>query len=395
VKIIRRNGATSNILRVKILDTAQGNNGGKTGLAANSGGLITTAGLIISTICDNEASATVYTAAASHVQTIATLGTFAAPSASCCRFAEVDPTNHPGLYEIQFPDARFAVAGAKSLVVTISGASGAAQCDAEVQLDAFDLDSANPAVNVSQWSGQAVVLDVNNNPSVSANIKRSGTAQAGANNTITLDAGASAVDGSYVGAIISTGSDVRTITGYLGSTKVATIDRAWSTNPTGASSFVIHSASEAALNSNLQVIAASVAAGVTVSTNNDKSGYSLGQAFPANFAALGISSGGHIQTVDTLTTYSGNTPQTGDAYARIGASGAGLTAVALVSTGLGAVLVDGVSLPTALEYVAASTAGKLSGAGTNTEVFVGLDGATTRLTATVDASGNRSAVVYN
>src|ERR1043166_8084638 len=34
-----------------------------------------------------------------------------------------------------------------------------------------------------------------------------------------------------------------------------------------------------------------------------------------------------VTLADTLTTYTGNTPQTGDAYARIGAAGAGLTAV--------------------------------------------------------------------
>ena len=34
-----------------------------------------------------------------------------------------------------------------------------------------------------------------------------------------------------------------------------------------------------------------------------------------------------IGTVDTLTTYTGNTPQTGDAFARLGAAGAGLTAL--------------------------------------------------------------------
>lgn len=34
-----------------------------------------------------------------------------------------------------------------------------------------------------------------------------------------------------------------------------------------------------------------------------------------------------VELVDTLTTYTGNTPQTGDAYARIGANGAGLSAV--------------------------------------------------------------------
>jgi hypothetical protein len=49
---------------------------------------------------------------------------------------------------------------------------------------------------------------------------------------------------------------------------------------------------------------------------------------PANFAALLISVGGHISNVDTLATYTGNTVQTGDSYARLGAAGAGLTALA-------------------------------------------------------------------
>jgi hypothetical protein len=48
---------------------------------------------------------------------------------------------------------------------------------------------------------------------------------------------------------------------------------------------------------------------------------------PANFSALGISGGGHVSNVDTLTTYTGNTPQTGDAFALVGTAGAGLTAL--------------------------------------------------------------------
>ncbi len=58
---------------------------------------------------------------------------------------------------------------------------------------------------------------------------------------------------------------------------------------------------------------------------------------PANFTALGISAGGHVLTVDTLTTYTGNTPQTGDAFARIGATGSGLTSLAPASTALSTV----------------------------------------------------------
>lgn len=50
-------------------------------------------------------------------------------------------------------------------------------------------------------------------------------------------------------------------------------------------------------------------------------------ALPTNFSALSIGAGGHITNVDTLTTYTGNTPQTGDSFARIGVNGAGLTAI--------------------------------------------------------------------
>lgn len=39
-------------------------------------------------------------------------------------------------------------------------------------------------------------------------------------------------------------------------------------------------------------------------------------------------------TVGTLTTYTGNTPQTGDSYARIGATGSGLTSLAPAATAL-------------------------------------------------------------
>lgn len=41
-----------------------------------------------------------------------------------------------------------------------------------------------------------------------------------------------------------------------------------------------------------------------------------------------------IGTIDTLTTYTGNTPQTGDAFARIGATGSGLTSLAPSATAI-------------------------------------------------------------
>ena len=55
----------------------------------------------------------------------------------------------------------------------------------------------------------------------------------------------------------------------------------------------------------------SVTAAVTVETNNDKTGYSLTQVFPANFAALGINSSGHVSRVTLVDTTTTNTDMRG------------------------------------------------------------------------------------
>ena len=130
-KIIKR-GATSNIMRVFLLDSTSTTGAGKTALTSTS------TGLIISTIADNEATATTYTAAATNVETVTTLGTFAAPTAGKCRFREVDATNFPGVYEIQIADARYAVASSTQLLISIQ-CTGVAPVMAEVQLVAVDL----------------------------------------------------------------------------------------------------------------------------------------------------------------------------------------------------------------------------------------------------------------
>ena len=55
----------------------------------------------------------------------------------------------------------------------------------------------------------------------------------------------------------------------------------------------------------------SVTAAVTVGTNNDKTGYSLTQAFPSNFASLGINSSGHVSRVTLVDTTTTNTDMRG------------------------------------------------------------------------------------
>ena len=65
----------------------------------------------------------------------------------------------------------------------------------------------------------------------------------------------------------------------------------------------------------------------------------------------------------------------------------------LPATGLDNVLVDGEKLTKAVAIAAAGALGDVSGAGTGTEIFVGIDNSTIRATVTVTDVGNRT-VVY-
>jgi hypothetical protein len=118
---------TSNILRAKLRSSTAPYNG-RIGLTFAS------TGLQINTIANNEATSTLYSSAAGTIETVTTLGTFAAPTATKCRFKEVDSTSHPGLYEFQFADARFAIANSKSLFITIKGATSMNESDIVVTL---------------------------------------------------------------------------------------------------------------------------------------------------------------------------------------------------------------------------------------------------------------------
>jgi hypothetical protein len=75
---------------------------------------------------------------------------------------------------------------------------------------------------------------------------RTGTAQAGTSTSITLDSGASGTDDIYNGSTVTitggTGSgQIRVISDYVGSTKVATVSVAWATTPDNTSTFSVSS----------------------------------------------------------------------------------------------------------------------------------------------------------
>lgn len=157
----RDNGWQGGILRCILMDNTSTTGGALVGLT------IASAGLLISTLADVEATPTVYSASGSTVETIGTLGTYAAPTATKCRFKEVDSTNHPGMYELQFANARFSVPNASYVDVTVA-ASGShcspqsfrIDLDAQADVQSFagvtiTASGGIPQVNVAQIAGSA------------------------------------------------------------------------------------------------------------------------------------------------------------------------------------------------------------------------------------------------
>lgn len=117
-----------------------------------------------------------------------------------------------GIFRLDVPDAAWA-AGSETVVIG-GGATGMIFKEVEIQL---------------AYTPQSI---------------RTATATAGGASTITLDASASSGNDFYVGQIVQilagTGAgQARIVTGYVGSTKVATVDTAWATNPASGSLFAI------------------------------------------------------------------------------------------------------------------------------------------------------------
>jgi hypothetical protein len=192
---------------------------------------------------------------------------------------------------------------------------------------AVSASTAQLGVNVVNYAGGAVptpnvtgvpkvdlvdVLGVVLNPLVAGKLDatpdliRSGTAQTGGATTITLDAGASGTNNTYQNAPVRILSgmgagQVNTIVSYTGSTKVATVNATWATNPDNTSVFAIYGSQGP--------VSATVAGAVTVG------GYSGGQSpadlilvTPANKLATDASNRVQVQvgtSAGQLSTSSG------------------------------------------------------------------------------------------
>lgn len=287
-KLQRRNGAVSNVLRLKILDSSSTVGAGLTGLTSAS------SGLIIATIADNEATATAYTVAGSTIESITTLGTFAAPTATKCRFKEVDATNHKGLYELQIADARFAVSGAKALIISLLGATNAAQVDLELDLQADANLVSILGTLLTETTGQIAagvkkLFDVATPVFTLISLNQTGDSYArlGAPAGASVSADVAAVKTDTAAVKVQTDKLVFTVANQV---DVNVLDWKSATAPamTGDAFARLGAPTGASLAADIQEIEAEtdlLLAGVIVTTNNDKTGYAL--------AAGGIIAGAH------------------------------------------------------------------------------------------------------
>lgn len=137
MKLSRVRGATSNIFDLFLQDSSSTTGAGKTGLSSSS------AGLVVAVKRELASTYTVYAQASSNIESITTIGTFAAPTASKCRFKEIDATNAPGMYQLMLADALFDAGDASRWITgLVFGASGLAPVPFEIALDAINRQDA-------------------------------------------------------------------------------------------------------------------------------------------------------------------------------------------------------------------------------------------------------------
>jgi hypothetical protein len=269
--------------------------------------------------------------------------------------------------------------------------------------------------------------------------------------TVVLDGDASSVNNYYDGAVIQIVSgpgagQSRVISAYNGTNKTATLTEAWATQPTNSSKYsvlplgdvevgivgtgAIAASSFAAGAIDSSAIAADaigsselaatavteIAGGVrtelatelgridaAVSTRSTLTAQQVWEYATRTLSSFGSlvsdvwSAVSRTITGGTIGTYTGNTPQTGDSFARLGApAGASLAAdVAGIPAAVMAQTSDSVSVATILKVLMAALIGKATVAG-NTVSFKGRDGTTTVVSVTVgESAGERTSSVVS
>lgn len=441
MKLLRKPGVTSQIWQVFIRDSSSSSGAGLTGLTNASSGL---------TAYYHRDTDTTATAISLVTMTV---GTFTSSG-----FKEIDATNMPGWYQFCPPNAALA-AGANSCVFMLKGATNMVPLPIEVDLDGqVDVALWNgtavstpatagiPDVNVKnvnnvsassvttvsanlgttqpvnfsgtgasayvkgdleQWVGtaplalssqqvQAIVPDTQK---VDVNtVKTNPVVNAG---TITFPTNATLASTTNI-----TGGTITTVSGNVNGS-VGSVTGNVGGNVVGS----VGSISGVTFPANFSTLAiASVTGAVTVGTNNDKGGYSIsgtkttldslndisaaGVRGAVGLAAANLDSQLGALDADVLSRASATvTP----GWYTTNVTVSDKTGFKLASDGVDQVVVEtGINLRQAMSPVLSAAGGVLGGATTTTVSIAAANHPTTnRITATVDADGNRTAVTLN
>lgn len=187
------------------------------------------------------------------------------------------------------------------------------------------LNAATPTVTAGTVSDKTGYSLSGTFTTLDSTFLRTNTATGGAAGSITLDASASATDSLYNGAwvFVKSGTGLgqsRLITGYTGSTKVATITPNWTTNPDNTSVFAIFPAAYiAGVNGNVSGSVASVSGNVTGS---------VGSVVGAVASVTGNVNGNVVGSVGSVTGAVGSvTGAVGSVTGNVGGSVASVTTV--------------------------------------------------------------------
>lgn len=310
-------------------------------------------------------------------------------------------------------------ASSAQLGVNLVNIAGAAVATGTAQL----------GVNVVNWAGSAVATPLTAGvPIVDDRVLRTNTATAGASTSITLDASAPTTVDLFKGCIIEIigGTGVgqsRNITAYSAG-RVATVTPAWVTNPASGSVFAIKGGQV-----DIEAIggAAITASGGRMEVNTVQfNGSTVVQSGgrpevnTTHFGGSALTQSSGRPEVNTSHWAGGavNALVSGRVDASVGAmatdtitSGAvAASAVTEIQSGLATSsqlttvqnktdlipgTLDGKTFAEIIQLVAAVLMGKVSGMGSNAPVFRSINDGADRVSATTDASGNRTAVTLN
>lgn len=232
---------------------------------------------------------------------------------------------------------------------------------------------------------------------VSGDKLRSATAQAGGTNTITLDASASSNDNAYNDhkIIITGGTGVgqgEFITGYVGSSRVATIARtSWETQPDSTSEFEIvpYGLSTYDSSTDTVTLAAATHTGATIPTVSTVT--DVTNPVTADVTAV---SGSATAANNLELDYDGTGYAKGSQSQVAAVSSAGRNDIANRILDIADGVESSFTLREALRLILSAAVGKVSGADSTTVTINDVNDTKARISATVDADGNRTAVSY-